>query len=121
MRLKRGRRGYMAVKIDLEKAYDRLKWNFVRDTLRDIGIPEPLVSIIWQCISSSNMRVLWNGEELESFLPTRGIRQGDPLSPYLFVLCMERLSHLISAAANEGRWKPFPFSKDGRLCPIFAL
>lgn len=47
--------------------------------------------LILHCISTSRMRVLWNGEALEEFHPSRGIRQGDPLSLYLFVLCIEKL------------------------------
>ena len=59
------------------------------------------------------MRVLWNGEPTEKFYPSRGIRQGDPLSPYIFVACMERLSHLIEEAVNNGRWKPVLVARNG--------
>ena len=48
-----------------------------------------------QCMTFVTLRVLWNGEETESFEPSRGIRQRDPPSPYIFVLCMERLAHVI--------------------------
>ena len=50
--------------------------------------------------------MLWNGEATESFKSTRGIRQGDPISPYLFTICMEKLHHLIQDAINEGEWSP---------------
>ena len=46
-------------------------------------------------------------------MPSRGIREGDPLSLYLFVLCIDRLSHLIDIAASEGLWKPFKLGRDG--------
>ncbi|KAL4343532.1 hypothetical protein AHAS_Ahas11G0087800 [Arachis hypogaea] len=59
------------------------------------------------------MRVLWNGEELDEFFPSRGIRQGDPLSPYIFVLCIERLSQLVNAAVDHGFWKPIKLNRDG--------
>lgn len=103
----------MAIKINLEKAYDRLIWEFVRDTLHDIGFPDGFVNLIWECISSPKMRVLWNGEALEEFSPSRGIRQGDPLSPYLFVLCIVRLFHLINVAIEQDLWAPIRLSRGG--------
>lgn len=65
------------------------------------------------CVTSASMQVLWNGEALESFSPLRGIRQGDPLSPYLFVLCIERLVHLIKDCVVQESWKPFRVTKNG--------
>jgi len=55
-----------------------------------------LIDVIWWGITYSRTKVLWNGEALEEFKPGRGIGQGDPLLPYLFVLCIERLFHLIN-------------------------
>lgn len=101
MKKKLGAVGWMAIKVDLEKAYDRLNRVFIRDTLLNIGLPKNFVSLIWACISSSRMRVLWNGEALEEFSPSRGIRQGDPISLYLFVLCIERLFHLTNVAVEQ--------------------
>lgn len=106
MRSKKGKTRWMAIKIDLEKAYDRLRWDFVRDTLQDIGLPGKFIDLVWHSISSTRMRVIWNGEALDKFSPSREIRQGDPISPYLFVLCIERLSQIIQAATDQGIWKP---------------
>lgn len=103
----------MAIKIDLEKAYDRLKWEFVKDTLEDIGFPGNLVNLIHNCISSVRMRSLWNGEALERFSPERGIRQGDPISPYLFALCIERLFQVISLAVENKLWRPVKVTRNG--------
>lgn len=83
----------MSIKIDLEKAYDCLNWAFIRDALQDIGYPKNFVNIIWHFISSSKIRMFWNSEPLEEFRLEKGVRQGDPISPYLFVLCIERLFH----------------------------
>lgn len=113
MRNKKGGKGFMAIKIDPEKAYDRLKWDFVRDTLRDIGVPRNLEEVVWHCISSPSLRVLWNGESTEAFYSSRGVRQGDPPSPYLFVLCVKRLSHLISIIVDQQVWKPIHLNRNG--------
>ncbi|XP_010513759.1 PREDICTED: uncharacterized protein LOC104789811 [Camelina sativa] len=58
------------------------------------------------CVTDPSMCLLWNGERTESFKPLRGLRQGDPLSPYLFMLCLERLCHLIDTSIREKKWKP---------------
>lgn len=64
------------------------------------------------CISSTNISILVNGGMLEPFEPSRGIRQGDLLSPYIFILCMEYLSHLIEQKCVEGSWIPLKASRD---------
>nr|KYP49326.1 LINE-1 reverse transcriptase isogeny [Cajanus cajan] len=64
-------------------------------------------------VTSAKLSLLWNGECLESFSPKRGLRQGDPLSPYLFVLCMERLGHIIQEQVSAGVWAPLKLGSDG--------
>lgn len=113
MKRKTGKIGWMAIKIDLEKAYDRVKWDFVEDTLLQAGFSTTYTDRIMCCVRSSAMKVLWNGNVTESFYPTRGIRQGDPMSPYLFVFCMERLGHLIQDKLQNRSWRPISLSKDG--------
>lgn len=73
------------MKVDLEKAYDRLEWGFIRETLELIGINK-MCDLIMASISMSLLQVLWNGEKSEKFRPSRGFRQGDPMSPYIFTL-----------------------------------
>lgn len=72
--LKKGRQGYMAIKIDLEKAYDRVEWSFIRDTLALFNIPPVLSKVIMSYISTSSIEVLFNGGALDSFNPSKGIR-----------------------------------------------
>ena len=84
MRSGKGRHGIMALKIDLEKAYDRVSWTFLYDTLNEAGVPATLVDVIMTCVSTSTMQILWNGDMTDSFTPSRGLRQGCPLSPYLW-------------------------------------
>lgn len=113
MRYKQGRIGYMAIKIDFEKAYDRLRWSFLRESLLELSLPQQMVDVVMTCLTSAKLRILWNGEPLDAFQPTRGIRQGNPLSPYLYVICMERLSHLIEREVQLGSWKPSRASRNG--------
>ena len=70
--------------INLEKAYNRLEWYFIRKFLLHFGFPMNMVKLIMSCILSSSSFLLFNGEKLPSFSPTRGIRQEDPLSPFIF-------------------------------------
>lgn len=87
----RGTKTGIVLKIDLEKAYDRISWDFLRDTLTTVGFPDQFVRVIMGCVTSTSFQVLWNEGMIEGFQTSRGVRQGDPLSPYLVVLCMERL------------------------------
>ena len=114
---KRGQVGYMAIKINLEKAYDRLEWHFVRDMLLLYKFPGSLTKLILSCLSTSSISVLLNGGKLDSFLPSRGIRQGDPLSPYLFIICMEMLGFLIDLKCDEHLWDLVKASRNG---PAFS-
>jgi len=109
----KGNKMFMSIKIDLEKAYDRLNWNFVEKCLEDCNFPPKLIQVIHHCISSPSYKILWNGEKTDSFVPTRGIRQGDPLSPYLFVICMEKLSHIIADQVDACYWKPMRAGRYG--------
>lgn len=107
MRNMKGRKGMMAIKVDLEKDYDRLQWDFISNTLSEAKLPSNLVTLIMKCIESTSINVLWNGNATVDFSPSRGIRQGDPLSPYIFVLCLERLSQLINKEVDQGSWRLF--------------
>lgn len=79
----------MTIKIDLEKAYDKLEWYFIRERLNQINMFEELIKVIMSCVSSVSTLILFNGRILDPIYPSRGIRQGDPLSPYLFILCID--------------------------------
>lgn len=110
-RYTKARKGAAIVKVDLEKAYDRIEWSFVKQTLEDAGAPSKLTGIIMDLVSSSSCRLIWNGELTDEITPSRGLRQGDPLSPYLFVLCMERLGHWLMKKVEEGRLRPLKIAR----------
>lgn len=75
VRNKRNKNGYMIMKIDLEKAYDCLGWDFIRDTLKIAGFNHAWFRNIMHCVESSSLAILWNGEPLDWFKPSRGIKQ----------------------------------------------
>lgn len=111
LNLLKGNKGYMVIKLDLEKAYDRLEWSFIMESLGMLNIPLPIRDLIFQCISTSSLSVNWNGNKTGSFSASRVLSQGDPISPYLFVLALERLGHRIQDMVNLGTWKPLAFGR----------
>ncbi|XP_019164336.1 PREDICTED: uncharacterized protein LOC109160503 [Ipomoea nil] len=113
MRTKRSGLKAMTLKIDLEKAYDRISWDFLQDTLYGLGMERHWVNIIMECVTTPKLAILWKGSQLDWITPTRGLRQGDPISPYLFVLCMERLSRLIKEEVHKKNWKGVKLSRYG--------
>ncbi|CAJ2638969.1 unnamed protein product [Trifolium pratense] len=112
--------GDMVFKLDLDKAYDRVNWKFLQDTLLKFKFSPVIISLIMFGLTHSSNTILWNGSKTEAFTPVRGLRQGDPLSPYLFVLCMERLGAMIERQVNISCWKPMQMVKNGtKLSHLF--
>ncbi|CAK8579668.1 unnamed protein product [Lathyrus sativus] len=101
-RRKTGNKAHLALKIDISKAYDRVDWVFFRDMLRRMGFAEKWIHWMMICVSSVNYSILVNSESVGPILPGRGLRQGDPLSPFLFILITEGLSALIKGAIARG-------------------
>lgn len=94
---------FMAVKTDMSKAYDRVEWKFLEALLIKLGFAEKWVSWILRCVSSVTYQILLNGEAKGNIIPSRGLRQGDPLSPFLFILLTEALISKLRGAEEEGR------------------
>lgn len=104
----------MALKLDMSKTYDKVEWPFLEEIMKRLGFGEKWINLVMVCVKSISYSILVNGEQKGLIHPTRGIRQGNPLSPFLFLLCTEVLHGLISKAPMEGsirvpKTNPFAF------------
>ena len=101
LKRKKGKSGACVVKLDMTKAYDRVEWAYLRNILLTLGFDQSFVQLIMQCVETVSFRVRVNGNFSETFWPSRGIRQGDHLSLYLFLLCAEGLSCLLKSSGPQ--------------------
>ena len=98
-----GKRGSLALKLDINKAYDRVEWDFHKGIMLKLGLSDMWVDRVMSCVTSSSFSIRINGKAYGNICPLRGLRQGDPLSPYLFLLCAKGFSSLLAKAQEEGR------------------
>ena len=103
--------------LPMHRMNDRLEWSFIREVLTFFKFPSNFVKLVLECVTTSSFSILVNGGQMENFKPSRGIRQGDPLSPYLFILCMEYLSLKILEECDTNSWKGIKASRGG---PVFS-
>src|SRR5688572_5489845 len=90
------------LKLDFKKAYDSVKWSFLKMIMGKMGFGEKWIKWIMTCVSSVSLSILLNGSPLKPVKMGKGLRQGDPLSPYLFILVSEALVCLLKKAENLG-------------------
>ncbi|KAL0288473.1 UNVERIFIED_CONTAM: hypothetical protein Scaly_2729500 [Sesamum calycinum] len=97
-----GREGHVSIKLDMSKAYDRIEWKYLEGILSKLGFHYEVVSLIMRCVSSVSYSFLLNESQFGFLSSGMGIRQGDSLSPYLFILCAEELSRMLQDRESRG-------------------
>ncbi|CAL9001349.1 unnamed protein product, partial [Prunus brigantina] len=102
---RRGKTGKkkLILKLDMAKAYDRVEWQFLEQMLRVMGFPIRFVQLIMGCVTTVSYSLLIQGQPFGKIIPSRGLRQGDPISPYLFLIVVEAFSALLQQAERDSR------------------
>lgn len=98
----------------MSKAYDRVEWDFLEVLFQRMGFDAKWIQWIMLCIRSVTYTVLLNGQTYGRIIHERGIRQGDPLSPFVFILCAEALVHVMNIAELEGNIMGMKLTKNCR-------
>lgn len=101
---KTGNKGMM-IKLDLAKAYDKLSWQYLQRIIEAYGFDDRWIAWIMSMISTPSMSILLNGTPTDTFKPSCSLRQGDPFSPFLFILAAYGLGRLINARVSIGEFK----------------
>lgn len=107
-----------AVKIDFMKAYDSVDWPFLFDVMDVMGFPRQYILWVSQCVTTARYSVIINGPSEGYFQGHRGLRQGDPLSPYLFLIVMEAFSALLHFRVEHSQFTYHPKCKELKLCHL---
>lgn len=92
---RKGKKGLMAIKLNMSKAYNRAEWAFLEAITKRLAFQERWIRLIMMCVSRVSYSMLIIGETKCNIIPTRGLCQGDLISPYLFLLCAEGLSAML--------------------------
>lgn len=114
-------KGAMDLKIDLKKAFHMLDWRILLHVLRSFSFPVKCINLIMNCVTKISFSILWNGKKLLKFHSTHGLRQEDPVSPYLFVLCIEHLSLVIQKKMAHRIGNQYTYPETAPRFPISSL
>uniref|UniRef100_A0A803QSD6 Reverse transcriptase domain-containing protein n=1 Tax=Cannabis sativa TaxID=3483 RepID=A0A803QSD6_CANSA len=106
-----GRNGVVAMKLDMSKAFDRVEWRFIEEVMRKMGFTNGWISLIMTYLTTNSFTFQINCELSSSLEPTRGLHQGCPLSPYLFLICSEGFSRLLQYEESLGNLHGFSLTR----------
>jgi hypothetical protein len=107
-----GKKGLMAVKLDISKAYDQVEWRFLEAIMGRMGFAPCWIHLMMMCVTTVNYAMVINGKLCRHIISEQGLRQGDPIS-HLFILCAEFLSALLYKANRKGVLMGVSTSKRG--------
>jgi len=111
---KRGKPPNLVIKLDMMNAYDRVEWLFLTKVLRRIGFGERIIDMVYRLISNNWYSILLNGQPKGFFRSSRGVKQGDPLSPTLFILAAEVMSRALNALIQRKEFKCYGMPRGSR-------
>ena len=104
--------GFVALKLDISKAYDRVEWSFLKQTLLMLGVSPIWVDLIMRRVSTASLSVIINGVPKRMIQPEKGLMHGCLLSPYLFIICTEAFSNFLVKAENNQLIRGLKFAKE---------
>lgn len=103
---------HMTAKLDMQKTYDRVEWDYLRSILDKMEFLAWFSNCIMRCLSLVSFSVLVNGVASPTFIPIRGLREGDPLSLFLFIICAKGMSGLLRKDKNSSQLMGLHFGCD---------
>lgn len=109
----RGRKGTMVIKLDMSKIYDRVELSYIEAIMNTMSFNANWIRLIINCVTTIHYSILVNGRSGKTITPTRGMRQSDPISPYLFLICAKELSAVVNRAEVRGQIKGMAVTRGG--------